>query len=232
MTSPAPAQPQQQPFSQTLLQEGVTATTKPADNEAPSSFSFPSFSSNSTAPPLPRSDQPKPNAPDNLPPNDNEISQATMIVPDDSHHKPHPGFQPPTPAVSYPPFDPFMSSFTQGDIYHLADRLSQWLYRYPIISQARFSKHVLHRTQGTLSSLLKLRCMPISRAGHEVWHKIRDFLNEPSQQEALLNQYGWAAAANESEREERILRGDYFFVKFLPTFIIFNIIRSMQHLIK
>ena len=82
-------------------------------------------------------------------------------------------------------------AFTPDEIHRLADHLSDWLYRYPIISQARFSKHILQRTQGTLSSLLKLRCLPISRAGHEVWLKIRDFLDDPSKQETLLKKYGW-----------------------------------------
>lgn len=81
-------------------------------------------------------------------------------------------------------------AFTPDEIHRLADHLSDWLYRYPIISQARFSKHVLQRTQGTLSSLLKLRCLPISRAGHEVWLKIQDFLDDPSKQERLLKKYG------------------------------------------
>lgn len=220
-----------------------TPAKKPATEQPSTTLSS---SQSNTSSRLDPSDQPKQNIHDNAITLDdktekNGAGQPTMIAADDTQQKSQPQhqhqqkqqhqqrsssssvhstFQPsaqPVPSsYSQLTHDPFMSSFTQSDIHRLADSLSQWLYHYPIISQARFSKHVLHRTQGTLSSLLKLRCMPISRAGHEVWHKIRDFLKDTAHQEALLRQYGWSGAPapvavkRESEREERS-RGKYLY---------------------
>ena len=105
------------------------------------------------------------------------------------------------PSTSTSTHDIHIGAFDQEDIHQLADHLQQWLYRNPIISQARFSKHILQRSQGTLSSLLKMRCMPISRAGYEVWHKIRDFLNDAEKQKALLCSHGWVGSFKEVKTE-------------------------------
>lgn len=141
-------------------------------------------SSNSTESAIPTHSQPTP------------ISQQASIV--------YSVVPPPPTTAPVNHLDAWKSTFTKEDIHNLADRLSHWLYCYPTISQARFSKHVLHRTQGTLSTLLKLRCVPISRAGYEVWHKIRSFLNDSAQQDVLLNQYKWGS--NSSSKPVTVTR--------------------------
>ena len=78
----------------------------------------------------------------------------------------------------------------QQGVNTLANQLRNWLHKNPSISQVRFAKHVLDRTQGTLSQLLKLRYVPTSRAGEKVWFKIKDFLNDKKQQEILLKECG------------------------------------------
>lgn len=68
----------------------------------------------------------------------------------------------------------------------LADKLKLWLENHAFMSQGYFAKKVLSRSQGTLSALLKWRGLPTSRPGHEVWYKIKSFLEDSKQQNALL----------------------------------------------
>ena len=70
---------------------------------------------------------------------------------------------------------------------NLAVQVRSWLGKNSV-SVDLFAKEILHRSQGTVSSLLNNppTAFPAG-TGREPWEKMKHFLTDPTQQESLLS---------------------------------------------
>ena len=66
-------------------------------------------------------------------------------------------------------------------------QVRSWLQKNSV-SVDLFTKEIIHRSQGTVSSLLNNppAAFPAGM-GRELWKKIREFLRDPTQQESLIS---------------------------------------------
>uniref|UniRef100_A0A7M5V786 Uncharacterized protein n=1 Tax=Clytia hemisphaerica TaxID=252671 RepID=A0A7M5V786_9CNID len=74
----------------------------------------------------------------------------------------------------------------EEDIKKLQTKLKMWMAKHPQVTRGQFGS-LIERSAGTVSDLINKKQTPSTKQGITVWHVIKKFLEDKSQQDALIS---------------------------------------------